>query len=163
MMLLERCSIISLNSCLLRIANRDVVWLSSGYAETVRSNSRNPYSLRRAAHSYPAALGKTDGLGMSIDTAQKIFRPSPAFARKNFSVVVEMTVRELNGISYLELKPVYRAVSKEAAETALDELETKWGQHYPVVLQSWRRKWENLSAYFHYPSDIRSHLHHECD
>ncbi|EBA6038917.1 transposase, partial [Salmonella enterica] len=50
---------------------------------------------------------------------------------------------------------VYRAVSKEAAETALYELETKWGQQYPVVLQSWRRKWENLSAYFRYPANIR--------
>lgn len=49
-----------------------------------------------------------------------------------------------------DLKPVYRAVSKEAAETALDELEARWGQQYPVVLQSWRRKWENLSAYFRY-------------
>ncbi|ETD61122.1 transposase, partial [Escherichia coli ATCC BAA-2209] len=44
---------------------------------------------------------------------------------------------------------------KEAAETALDELEAKWGQQYPVVLQSWRRKWENLSAYFRYPANIR--------
>ncbi|HDQ4768897.1 TPA: IS256 family transposase [Yersinia enterocolitica] len=54
-----------------------------------------------------------------------------------------------------DLKPVYRAVSKVAAETALDELEEKWGQQYPVVLQSWRRKWENLSHYFRYPATIR--------
>ncbi|HGN0870451.1 TPA: IS256 family transposase, partial [Providencia alcalifaciens] len=54
-----------------------------------------------------------------------------------------------------DLKPVYRAVSKEAAETALDELDTKWGQQYPVVIQSWRRKWDNLSAYFRYPESIR--------
>lgn len=54
-----------------------------------------------------------------------------------------------------DLKPVYRAVSKEAAETALDELEAKWGQQYPVVIQSWRRKWENLSHYFRYPAGIR--------
>lgn len=54
-----------------------------------------------------------------------------------------------------DLKPVYRAVSKAAAETALDELEARWGQQYPVVIQSWRRKWDNLSAYFSYPSDIR--------
>lgn len=54
-----------------------------------------------------------------------------------------------------DLKPVYRAVSKEAAETALDELEERWGQQYPVVLQSWRRKWDNLSHYFRYPATIR--------
>jgi transposase-like protein len=54
-----------------------------------------------------------------------------------------------------DLKPVYRAVSKEAAETALDELEAKWGQQYPVVLPSWRRKWDNLSHYFRYPAAIR--------
>lgn len=39
--------------------------------------------------------------------------------------------------------------------TALDELEARWGQPYPVVILLWRRKWDNLSAYFRYPSDIR--------
>lgn len=28
------------------------------------------------------------------------------------------------------------------------------GAAYPVVLQSWRRKWDNLSAYFRYPANI---------
>ena len=54
-----------------------------------------------------------------------------------------------------DLKPVYKAVSKEAAETALDELESRWGAQYPIVLKSWRSKWENLSVYFKYPADIR--------
>ncbi len=54
-----------------------------------------------------------------------------------------------------DLKPVYRAVSKEAAEDALDELEKRWGQQYPIVIKSWRGKWENLSVYFKYPADIR--------
>ncbi|AHF01929.1 transposase [Thiomicrospira aerophila AL3] len=54
-----------------------------------------------------------------------------------------------------DLKPVYRAATKQAAEAALDELEAKWGAHYPIVISSWRRKWDNLSVYFKYPEYIR--------
>lgn len=54
-----------------------------------------------------------------------------------------------------DLKPVYRATSKVAAETALDQLETKWGDTYPIVIKSWRKKWDHLSAYFKYPEPIR--------
>jgi len=54
-----------------------------------------------------------------------------------------------------DLKPVYRAASKEAAETALDVLEDKWGELYPIVIKSWRKKWDHLSAYFKYPEPIR--------
>lgn len=54
-----------------------------------------------------------------------------------------------------DLKPVYRAPTKEAAELALDELEEKWGDSYPLVINSWRRKWHNLSHYFKYPEHIR--------
>lgn len=53
------------------------------------------------------------------------------------------------------LKPVYQATNKLAAETALDDLETKWGKQYPVVIDSWKRRWENLSIYFKYPQNIR--------
>ena len=54
-----------------------------------------------------------------------------------------------------DLKPVYRASSKENAETALDQLEAKWGGIYPIVIKSWRNKWHHLSAYFKYPEPIR--------
>ena len=55
----------------------------------------------------------------------------------------------------VDLKRVYRAVSKQAAETALDELDDRWGQKYPIVIKSWRNKWDNLSVYFKYPEEIR--------
>ena len=54
-----------------------------------------------------------------------------------------------------DLKAVYKAPSKEAAEAALDALEERWGKQYPVVITSWRNKWENLSGYFRYPEEIR--------
>jgi putative transposase len=55
----------------------------------------------------------------------------------------------------VDLKRVYKAMNKEAAETALDELEQIWGEKYPIVIQSWRKKWDNLSVYFRYPEPIR--------
>lgn len=55
----------------------------------------------------------------------------------------------------VDLKRVYQALNREAAESALDELELTWGERYPIVIQSWRRKWENLSVYFRYPEPIR--------
>lgn len=54
-----------------------------------------------------------------------------------------------------DLKPVYRAVSKEEAEHQLQELEEKWGRKYLVVLDSWRRNWVKLSTYFQYSENIR--------
>ena len=35
-----------------------------------------------------------------------------------------------------DLKPIYRADTKGAAEVALDELEEKWGEKYGVILDS---------------------------
>ena len=53
-----------------------------------------------------------------------------------------------------DLKPVYQAQTKQAAEAALEALEAKWGKQYPLVIGSWQRKWENLSVYFKYPDYI---------
>ena len=54
-----------------------------------------------------------------------------------------------------DLKLVYQAVNREAAENALDALKDKWGEDYPIVIKSWRDSWERLSAYFQYSEHIR--------
>lgn len=54
-----------------------------------------------------------------------------------------------------DLKHVYGAVSKEAAETELDSLEAKWGEQYPIVIKSWRDNWERLTEFFRYTKEIR--------
>lgn len=46
-----------------------------------------------------------------------------------------------------DLKCVYKAATLNAAESALDDLEAKWGDKYPLVIKSWRTKWPTLSTY----------------
>jgi transposase-like protein len=54
-----------------------------------------------------------------------------------------------------DLKPVYKAPTIDAAEDALNMLAAKWEKQYPIVIKSWRNKWENLSTFFKYPEPIR--------
>jgi transposase-like protein len=54
-----------------------------------------------------------------------------------------------------ELKRVYQAFTKEEAEIELSKLEERWGHKYPIVFESWKNKWDNLSNYFKYPEPIR--------
>lgn len=49
--------------------------------------------------------------------------------------------------------------SLSAAESALDDLEAKWGEKYPIVIKSWRSKWLTLSAYFKYPDYVRTAIY----
>ncbi len=58
-----------------------------------------------------------------------------------------------------DLKVVYKAATLNAAEQALDELESKWGEKYPIVIKSWRDKWPTLSAYFKYPDYVRTAIY----
>jgi transposase-like protein len=58
-----------------------------------------------------------------------------------------------------DLKCVYKATTLNAAEAALDELEAKWGDKYPMVIKSWRSKWTTLSAYFKYPDYVRTAIY----
>src|SRR5690606_27948057 len=54
-----------------------------------------------------------------------------------------------------DLKPVYRADTLDLAGLRMDELQDKWGEKYPVVIDSWRRNWDRLTTYFRYDKSIR--------
>jgi transposase-like protein len=54
-----------------------------------------------------------------------------------------------------ELKPVYKAATKDLAELNLATLSNKWSKKYPVVIKSWQDNWHKLSTYFKYTEDIR--------
>ena len=56
---------------------------------------------------------------------------------------------------FKDMKEIYTAPTKEAAEAALDNLEEKWDDKYSYAIKSWRKNWEELTAFFDFPLEIR--------
>ena len=54
-----------------------------------------------------------------------------------------------------DLKPVYRAVNADAAQTALHAFDEKWGQKYPMIAASWQQRWEHIVPFLSLPADLR--------
>lgn len=54
-----------------------------------------------------------------------------------------------------ELKQVYKAPNRQAAEQAFDQFCKQWGQKYPVIIKSWKANWDRLMEMFDFPPEIR--------
>jgi putative transposase len=76
--------------------------------------------------------------------------------------IVHMIRNSLRFVSYKDrkavaqdLRPVYTAVSREEAATALDAFEAKWARRYPMIAASWRSNWERVVPFLDFPPDVR--------
>jgi putative transposase len=54
-----------------------------------------------------------------------------------------------------DLKPVYRAINVEAAEQALASFDERWGERYPMIAESWRAHWPQITPFLTLPEDLR--------
>jgi putative transposase len=54
-----------------------------------------------------------------------------------------------------DLKTIYQAPTREAAETALLKVADTWGEKYAIAIRSWENNWEDLATMFDYTPEIR--------
>lgn len=54
-----------------------------------------------------------------------------------------------------DLKTLYQAPTREAAETRLLELGERWGERYAIAVRSWEQNWDELATMFEYPAEVR--------
>lgn len=80
--------------------------------------------------------------------------------------IVHLVRSSLKYVSYKDrklvvedLKKVYKAPTKAAAELSLADFQKKWEKKYPYIAPIWERNWENLVTYFDYPEDIRKAIY----
>ena len=99
----------------------------------------------------------TDNLNGFTDTIKTIFPESTAQIcvvhqiRNSCRYVVWKEKKEF--IS--DMKLIYNAPTKESASLELDHFEKKWGSKYPYATRSWRMNWDELTAFFDFPVEIR--------
>ena len=54
-----------------------------------------------------------------------------------------------------DMKQIYDAPTKQAAEAALEDFARKWEGKYAYAVNSWRNNWEDLIVFFDFPIEIR--------
>ncbi len=98
----------------------------------------------------------TDGLKGFPDAIESVFPKAQVQ-----TCIVHMIRASLNYVSWkerralaMDLKPVYRAATAEAAELALDEFREKWPKHQ-VAADVWARNWERVIPFFQFPEEVR--------
>lgn len=99
----------------------------------------------------------TDNLNGFTDTIRTVFPES----RTQICVVHQIR----NACKYVvwkdkkeftrDMKSIYDAPTKQAAEVALEDFATKWNNKYSYAVKSWRDNWEDLSVFFDFPLEIR--------
>ena len=55
-----------------------------------------------------------------------------------------------------DMKTIYGAPTKEAAEAALKDFSEKWNHKYPYSVKSWHKNWDELTTFFDFPVEIRT-------
>ena len=66
-------------------------------------------------------------------------RIQPSIDEQNLIITTELSKDDDKIAPYLN--------QMDSLDKELDKLEERWGKKYPIVFQSWRNKWENLTVH----------------
>ena len=76
--------------------------------------------------------------------------------------LVHMVRSSVRYVGFKERKPVcadlrriYTAETRAAAEDALEEFERRWGRQYPAIAPAWRKRWEEIVPFLDFPPELR--------
>lgn len=100
----------------------------------------------------------TDNLNGFTETIKSVFPESTTQIcvvhqiRNSCKYVVWKDLKEFTA----DMKEIYTSVNREQAASALAHFEQKWGSKYRHAVQSWHRNWDDLTAFFDFPVEIRT-------
>lgn len=99
----------------------------------------------------------TDNLNGFTDTIRSVFPESKT------QICVVHQIR--NACKYVvwkdrkaftaDMRDIYSAPNKQAAEAALESFAQKWEEKYSYAIKSWRDNWDELTVFLEFPLEIR--------
>jgi len=99
----------------------------------------------------------SDNLTGLVDAIQSVFPTSI-----NQVCIVHQIRNALKYVAYKDrkkvisdIKLIYKADNEKMARKAFEKFKETWESKYGLCVQSWERNWENLTAFLHYPAEIR--------
>lgn len=99
----------------------------------------------------------TDNLNGFTDTINNVFPLSDTQIcvvhqiRNSAKYVVWKEKKEFTA----DMKHIYTAPNKEAAQAALEDFKNKWNSKYSYAVESWYRNWDELTVFLDFPVEIR--------
>jgi Transposase and inactivated derivatives len=99
----------------------------------------------------------TDNLNGFTDTIRAVFPQSTTQIcvvhqiRNSSRYVVWKDMKEFTA----DMKEIYTSANRDQAASALAHFEQVWGSKYRHAVQSWHRNWDDLTAFFDFPVEIR--------
>lgn len=99
----------------------------------------------------------TDNLNGFTQTIKNVFPASQTQVcvvhqiRNSMKYVVWKDKREFAA----DMKDIYNAPTKQAAEQALLTFDIKWKSKYTYAVKSWKDNWDELTVFFDFPIEIR--------
>ncbi len=55
-----------------------------------------------------------------------------------------------------DMKHIYTAPNRDAAQAALEDFKARWNQKYSYAVESWYRNWDELTVFLDFPVEIRT-------
>jgi transposase-like protein len=99
----------------------------------------------------------TDNLNGFTDTIKSVFPKSDRQIcvihqiRNSAKYVVWKDKKEFTK----DMRYIYTAPNRDAAEAALEDFKKKWNDKYSYAVASWYRNWDELSTFLDFPVEIR--------
>lgn len=130
------------------------MWLSETEGSSFWQQVFTELQSRGVEDCYVACVDGLKGLPEAIETIYPQTQVQLCIVHKVRNSLRYVPWKERKAVAK-DLRAIYAAPTREAAEVALQQFSERWDDRYPAISPAWQRDWPRLTVFFNYPPAIR--------